>query len=122
MAATHHGQADDYYNGPQDQGYAQQQNGGYDQQNGGFNQQYAPPQAPPQSYNQGYAPPQNMNQNYPPPQGPPQQSYGMDESKMTQQPPTYGQDFSQSEGKQAFQQTFKIQKPKWNDLWAGILV
>jgi hypothetical protein len=123
MAATHHGQADDYYNAPQDQGYGQQQNGGYNQQNEGYNQQYAPPHGvPQQTGNQGYAPPQNMNQNYAPPQGQPQQSYGMEESKMSQQPPTYGQDFNQSEGKQDFHQVFKVQKPKWNDLWAGILV
>jgi hypothetical protein len=118
MAASHHGQADDYYNAPQDQNYGQQQNGGY-------NQQYAPPQGAPQqngNYDQGYAPPQNMNQNYAPPQGQPQQSYGMQETKMSHQPPTYGQDFHQTEGKQNFQQTFKVQKPKWNDLWAGILV
>lgn len=119
MAANHHGQADDYYSAPQDQGYGQQQNGGY-------NQQYAPPQGAPQQngqYNQGYAPPQNMNQNYAPPLGQqPEQSYGMQESKMSQQPPTYNHDFHQSNGKESFQQTFRVQKPKWNDLWAGILV
>jgi hypothetical protein len=108
-----HGQAADYYNDPPQ--------GNYQQQNGGYDQQYAPPQQPAQSYNQGYAPPQNMNQYAPPQQQPPQQ-HGMQESKMSDQPPTYGQDFSQSEGRQSFQQVFKVQKPKWNDLWAGILV
>jgi hypothetical protein len=27
-----------------------------------------------------------------------------------------------SENKQTFEETFKIARPKWNDLWAGILV
>lgn len=38
-------------------------------------------------------------------------------------PPTYEQNFgqwSQSE-KPTFDQAFKIEKPKWNDVWAGIL-
>lgn len=56
-------------------------------------------QPPPAQYNNGYGGPQ-----YQPPPGPPppdpKNSYGA--------PPT-------------FEQTFAVQKPKWNDLWAGIL-
>jgi hypothetical protein len=38
-------------------------------------------------------------------------------------PPTYGQDFNMTQdNKQTFEQTFKVEKPKLNDLWAGILV
>jgi hypothetical protein len=38
-------------------------------------------------------------------------------------PPTYGQDFNTTQdNKQTFEQTFKVEKPKLNDLWAGILV
>ena len=38
-------------------------------------------------------------------------------------PPTYGQDFHMpQDNKQSFEQTFKVEKPKLNDLWAGILV
>ena len=50
--------------------------------------------------------------------------------KYQQPPPNYGQDFQNTgppiaavDGKSAtFEQTFKINKPKFNDLWAGILV
>lgn len=51
-------------------------------------------------------------------QQPPQQYR---ESKSGYAPPTYGQNFN-SDSKQDFAQTFKIEKPKLNDLWAGILV
>ncbi|ERF74822.1 Protein pns1 [Endocarpon pusillum Z07020] len=50
----------------------------------------------------------------------PQQAQGM---KSGYAPPTYGQDFHMSQdNKQSFEQTFKVQKPKLNDLWAGILL
>ncbi|KAK4922812.1 pH nine-sensitive protein 1, partial [Elasticomyces elasticus] len=40
----------------------------------------------------------------------------------SQNPPTFGDNFvSPMDDKQTFQQTFKINKPKFNDLWAGIL-
>lgn len=70
-------------------------------------------------YNNG--PPQaqfNQNNGY---QGPNQQKY-------QQGPPNYGQDFQQNngipqgDGKQTFAQAFKLDKPKYNDIWAGILV
>ena len=44
-------------------------------------------------------------------------------------PPNYGQNHQNSapgpmtgDAKQTFDQTFKLDKPKYNDLWAGILV
>jgi hypothetical protein len=96
---AHHGEADGYYN---DQSAYQQ----YPQ----------PPQA--QQYQQ---PPQAQYQ-------PPQQ-YSIDnynrknDQNHSQDPPTYGATFVPPQNnKQDFQQTFKITKPKWNDLWAGILV
>lgn len=50
----------------------------------------------------------------------PQQSQEM---KSEYAPPTYGQDFHMpQDNKQSFEQTFKVEKPKLNDLWAGILV
>jgi hypothetical protein len=94
------------------------------------NEQYRPPPGPPQSqqqqYNspqaQGYPPPQGyeqyeqpQNHGYPPPQQPPPNKT----NEGYAQPPTYGQNF---DNKEDFQQTFKIEKPKFNDLWAGILV
>ena len=108
-------------------------------------QEYQPPQAPPptQGYQggepQGYVggpPPAQDYQAYAPPQAappnqgyqqqyqsPPQGEYNSAEPKYSTQPPTYGQNFSPpQDDKQSFQQTFKIQKPKWNDLWAGLLV
>lgn len=47
-----------------------------------------------------------------------------------QPPPNYGQTFQNTgpapmasgDGKQTFDQAFKLDKPKYNDLWAGILV
>ena len=49
-----------------------------------------------------------------------------------QPPPTYGQSYSTAppaqgpvggyDGKQTFDEAFKLEKPKYNDLWAGILV
>jgi hypothetical protein len=45
----------------------------------------------------------------------PQQPY-------SQQPPQYGQNYDPNGQKQDFTQTFRVERPKWNDLWAGILV
>ena len=46
-----------------------------------------------------------------------------------QPPPTYGMqytggapEFQGADGKASFEQAFKIEKPKFHDLWAGILV
>ena len=106
---AHQGQAADYYNQPM---------GGapYEQQQG--YQQHPPPNGPPQGYQQPYPPPQQ--QSYPPPQ---QQPYPPQDPKYTVQPPTYGENFvPPQDNKQSFQETFKIKKPKFNDLWAGLLV
>lgn len=56
-------------------------------------------------YNQ--QPPQ-YGQNYAPPQAPPPNGVQIGQ-------PNYGE-------KQSFEQTFAIQKPKYNDWWAGVLV
>ena len=60
-----------------------------------------PPQAP---YNNGF----QGGPNYP------------------QAPPNYGENYQTAGpaggGKQTFEQAFKLDKPKYNDLWAGILV
>lgn len=42
------------------------------------------------------------------------------EQQQMPPPPNYGQQ-NQDGDKQDFQQTFKVERPKWNDLWAGIL-
>lgn len=53
------------------------------------------------------------------------------EAKYQQPPPQYGQTLAPNYGgydpavhgeKPSFDQAFKVEKPKWNDLWAGILV
>lgn len=90
------GQAADYYNGidgpAENDGYKMQQPMNY-QQNGGQ---------------------QNQNgQNYNDP--PPSYSYG-EPFNPQQNMNTQGGD------KPTFAQAFKIDKPKWNDLWAGILL
>jgi len=37
-------------------------------------------------------------------------------------PPGYGQNTNYNgDQKHEFNQTFKVEKPKWNDLWAGLL-
>ena len=90
-----HGAADSYYNAGSDPA----------------KEDYPPQpqmQYPPQAANNGYQgapqyqqPPPNYNQNYQNPRPPPMTS---------------------ADGKQTFDQTFKLDKPKYNDLWAGILV
>ncbi|KIX96302.1 uncharacterized protein Z520_08080 [Fonsecaea multimorphosa CBS 102226] len=93
---AHQGQAADYYN--QNMAGAP-----YEQQN---YQQYPPPTTAPQ---QPYYTPQ-----------PPQQPQ---EPKYSVAPPTYGDNFvAPQDDKQTFQETFKIQKPKFHDLWAGLLL
>ena len=59
--------------------------------------------------------------------GPPE---GQQKMQYQQPPPNYGQNYNAGPpppntgdyGKQTFEQTFKLDKPKYNDLWAGILV
>lgn len=79
------------------QQYGQPQWGGQQQQYGGYQQQ--------QGYQQGYPPPQ---QQAPPPEQYHQPAYG------APPPPPQGEKYS-------FNEAFKIEKPKWNDLWAAIL-
>lgn len=107
--------------------------GYYDGQNG-YQQyqqpQYQPPtQPPPHSQYQppSQPPPQSQYQQYEQPQQQ-QQQYGMQdysgkpEQNYSQAPPIYNEGFvAPQDNKQSFQQTFRI-KPKWNDLWAGLLV
>lgn len=59
----------------------------------------------------------------------PQQPYNA--YQQQQPPPSYGQNgpngqnyqnTSGGDGKQTFEQAFKLNRPKYNDLWAGILV
>ncbi|KAL8916525.1 MAG: hypothetical protein Q9208_008446 [Pyrenodesmia sp. 3 TL-2023] len=70
---------------------------------------------PPMQYQQGqqpqYPPPQNGAYQQPPPR------YGENHHTGAPPGPTTGGD-----GKQTFEQAFKIDKPKYNDLWAGILL
>lgn len=53
---------------------------------------------------------------------------GANQPKYEQVPPNYGQGFQynngtpQADGKQTFAQAFSLDKPKYNDIWAGILV
>ncbi|KAI9678494.1 MAG: putative choline transporter, neither null mutation nor overexpression affects choline transport [Trizodia sp. TS-e1964] len=59
-----------------------------------------------------------------------QQRQDQERPGYQQKPPDYGQNFDGPGNypppvpgnKQTFDQTFAIQKPKWNDLWAGILL
>ena len=87
-------------------------------------QQYQAPTGPPppQAGYQQYEQPQYQQQ---PPQQQ-QQQYGQTdnyESKYSQPPPSYGENFNApQDNKQDFAQTFVVQKPKYNDLWAGILL
>lgn len=77
-------------------------------------------------YQGGNAPP-------PPPQQQQQQGYDMQyqngqQPKYTQQPPQYGQNYGPTvpqggwSEKPTFDQAFKLDKPKYNDLWAAIFV
>lgn len=50
-----------------------------------------------------------------------QPGYEQQQQQQMPPPPNYGQQNQYGDGKQDFQQTFKVERPKWNDLWAGIL-
>ena len=52
------------------------------------------------------------------------QNHQQQEPEYDHGPPSYGATFNapQKDNKQDFNQTFKINKPKWNDLWAGLLL
>ena len=77
----------------------------------------APPQQPEDPFNGGQQPqynqpPPQYGQKYAAPQGPP---------PLTQQQGGYEQQ-GYDDGKQTFEQQFKIAKPKYNDWWAGALL
>jgi hypothetical protein len=91
---AHQGQSAEYYNNG---GAPQQPQDAYYQGQPKYGQQ--PPQ-----YNQ------NFGQNYAPPQGPP----------PAQQQNGYQQDGYGNDSK-TFDQQFKLDKPKYNDWWAGLL-
>ena len=114
--ATMGGQAASYYN--PGQSFAPPQ--------GPPMQQPPPPQQPQPGYN-GY----DYNAQQPPQQPPPQQYQYQNpyqdpyqkpyqnvdpEAKPPQHPPTYDQ------AVYGFEDAFKIEKPKYNDIWAGLLV
>ncbi|KAF4962387.1 hypothetical protein FSARC_9531 [Fusarium sarcochroum] len=92
------GESDSYYNPNQQQPYS----------NGGYQQQYQP-QPPPATHQQYQQQPPQQQQPYQ--QGPPQNGNGY--------MPAQGYDGNE---KGSFEQQFKIAKPKYNDLWAGILL
>lgn len=83
-------------------------------QGGGGGYQMNQQQPPPQGY--GYGAPQQGGYG-PPPGPPPNQNYG---GGPMPPPPNYGQQFG-GDQKPAFDQAFKIEKPKFNDIWAAIL-
>ena len=60
------------------------------------------------------------------PQPPPQQNRQQKAPYDPSQPPPYGHQPYQAPqagaGPYTFDQAFKVERPKWNDLWAGILV
>ncbi|KAH8597325.1 plasma-membrane choline transporter-domain-containing protein [Bisporella sp. PMI_857] len=97
----HGGEADSYYQQGQGDIAMQNRSGGYQQ-----NHQYQQG-PPPQGYQQQpYLSPSLL----PPPQ------------QFVQSPPQYGKQPNYGSGdKQDYTQTFKIDKPKLNDLWASIL-
>lgn len=107
---------DNYYNGQQQHGQ----------------QQYGQPQYNQQQYNQGqynqgqYNQGQQWQQQQQPP---PQQNNGGYDGGYDQggynygPPPAYSYNPPKpNDEKYGFDQAFKIEKPKYNDLWAGILV
>jgi hypothetical protein len=94
------GEADNYYNGGQQQQY-----------NGGYQQQYQP-QPPPATFQQQ-----------------PYQQQPYQQQPYQQDPSQNGGGYMPAQGyndngneKGSFDQQFKIAKPKYNDLWAGILL
>ncbi|KAI9166518.1 Protein PNS1 [Paramyrothecium foliicola] len=120
------GEADKYFSPSQPGGYNQN---GYD--NSQYSRPPPPPPPPEQAYGGNYDN-QNYNQQYqqqPGYNGGYQQNYNAgyqqpDEYPLQQQaPPQYSYTPAQPVGdeKYSFDQAFKIEKPKYNDLWAAIL-
>lgn len=96
------GEADNYYSGGgnQSRDYGNS-NGGYQQQQPYGNNSYQQQPPPTQQYQQ----PQQQPYQQPPP---PQNGYDVG--------------MTQDGEKSSFDQAFNVPKPKYNDLWAGILV
>jgi len=99
---------------------------------GYYNDDNAPksyPMQPQNGYQQQYQQPQYQQQQQyqPQQQGGPQYQNGQQYQQYSQEPPNYNQGQSYAPvgfgggEKPTFEQAFKIEKPKWNDLWAGIL-
>lgn len=108
------GEADQYFNGSGDRNQPQygqqQQQYGQQQQQWGQQQQYGQQQQWDQQQQQQYQPP------------PPQQQQGGWNQPTYSAPPPYS--FNPPQGndeKYGFDQAFKVEKPKYNDWWAGIL-
>ena len=102
------GQAASYYD--QNQSFQPGYGNGYPPQQPGNGY---PPQQPNPGYGNGYAP------NQPDPGYQYNGGNNTHEPKQQQQqgpPPTYNQ------AVYGFDEAFKVEKPKWNDLWAGLLV
>jgi hypothetical protein len=75
-------------------------------------------------YNQQGPPPPNTYQMHPPPPPQQQQQYGYNNGPANGNyaPPSYPPPQSDPKGAPpSYDEVFAIQKPKWNDLWAGIL-
>ncbi|OAA50378.1 Choline transporter-like protein [Metarhizium rileyi] len=103
------GEADSYANGGNERGPPQQWR----------QQQYGQPYGQ-QQYQEQYQPHQQYQQQQQPPQGYYNQSQNQNGYP---QPPPYS--FNPPKGNDpnyTFDQAFKVEKPKWNDLWAGILL
>lgn len=105
------GESAGYYQGGDNRDYQMQQ----PQQQQGYG--YGAPQQ-----QGGYGAPQHQQGGYggPPPGPPPQQQQDHRYGGGMPPPPVYGQQYS-ADQKPQFDEAFKIEKPKWNDLWAGIL-
>jgi hypothetical protein len=59
---------------------------------------------------------------YPPPQQAPYQQQAPPPQQYPQQPPQYGQQPYTGNGEKiGFEQTFTIDRPKYNDIWAAVL-
>ena len=76
-------------------------------------------------YNNGPGQPPMQTQMQYPPQAP-STIHFQGGPQYQQAPPNYGDSYQNagatSDGKQTFDQAFKLDRPKYNDLWAGILV
>jgi hypothetical protein len=85
----------------------------YPQQDEGVKRQQS--QSPDQGKQYGQPPPQQQPQYLPPQDAPPQQYYAPQppQNGIYPPPPSYDS--------HVFDQTFKISKPKFNDIWAGVL-